>query len=300
MSPETTPQTNLSFVLCASESVQPNKSQPLPRLHCELGNQTSEQPIDSRPSALLPASTLQQELRLRSDSSQAEEEIHPSETNLWPTGENGSTDSPASRPCLELPAECVSSPSVTPCFEREVAVGLSEHAAELSEGSTRSAAHHEGATPALSSPVSESPASLGAEGEAPPSPELTQSASVSTGVTEVSQNVALHSVSTWEETEDASQISPDTLLENLPNTLPEAQHDVNRNLMPSIVFLSGVVSLSIVLQEPSALFIMGLLLVLHRLWIRQNRSVLSVLQLSAFSWFQSKPTSFKKNKCLLL
>ncbi|KAM9350859.1 uncharacterized protein ABDE67_008156 [Symphorus nematophorus] len=510
MSSETTLQTNSSFVLCASESVQPNKSQPLPRLHCELGNQTSEQSIDSSPSALLPASTpsLQEESRPTSDSSQAggeeipsseasgmylptaetnlstidtnlwpetdedgstkgpdrhpcpelpastlssqqesrprsdrslpsREKIPPSETpcmhlattdmnlpaaetnlwpesredastngldshpclelpasipplqqdsrprsdrsqagredipaseascmhlptaemnlpkaettlltaeanlttaetNLWPeTGEIGSTDSPAScpclelsasipslqqelrqrsdrsqagaeeipaseascmhppvaetnlqpeagedgstedpagRPCLELPAECISAPSVTQGYEREVAEGLSEVVAGLSEGSSRSAAaHHEGSMPALSSPVAESQVSLGAEGEAPPSPELAENPSVSTGVTEVSQNSALlQSVSAWGEEEDAAQISPDTLLENLPNTQSEvselqSEHDVNRNLMPSVVFLSGVVSLSIVLQEPSALFLIGLLMVLHRL-----------------------------------
>lgn len=269
MSSETTPQTNLSFVLSASESVQPNKSQPLPRLHCELDNQTSEQPIDSSPSALLSASTTprQQESRPSPDSSQAEEEIHLQETNLWLTGEDRSTDSLASRPCLELPAESVSSPSVTLHFEQDVAVGLSELVAGLSEDSTEPAANHEGSTSALSYPLAESPASLGAEGEARLSPELTESISVSTGVTEVTQNVAHHSVSTWEETEDAHQISPDMLLENLPSpeSGSQSEHGINRNLMPSIIFLSGVVSLSIVFQEPSALFIMGLLLVLNRL-----------------------------------
>ncbi|XP_045912763.1 protein phosphatase 1 regulatory subunit 3A isoform X1 [Micropterus dolomieu] len=277
MSSETALQTNSSFVLCATKSAQP-----LPRLHCELGNQTSEQTIDSRFTTLLPVSTSsQQESRPRSDSSQAgEEEIPPSEascmhlpateTILWPTsGEDRLTDSPASRPCPELPAECVSAPSVTQAFDREVAVGLREFVAGLSEGSTTSAAHHEGSTPALFTPVAKQ-ASLGAKGEAPPSPELTENPSRNTGVTEVSPNLALQFVSAWEEKEDAPQISPDTLLENLPNTLSEvselqSEHDINRNLMPSIVFLSGVVSLSIVLQEPTALFIMGLLFVLHHL-----------------------------------
>ncbi|XP_031701022.1 protein phosphatase 1 regulatory subunit 3A isoform X1 [Anarrhichthys ocellatus] len=269
MSSGTTLQTNSSFVLCASESVQPNKSQPLPRLHCELGNQASEVPVDSSPCALLPASTpsLQHESRPRSDSSQAGgEEIPPSEascihlptteTNLWPTtGEDGSTDSPVIHPCLELPAECVASPTVTQGFEREVAVGLSELVEGLSEGSTRSAANDEGSTAELLSPVAESEAFLGEEGE------LTEN---------VGQSVALQSSSAWEEKEDAPQISPDTLLfENPPNTLSEgseiqSEHDANRNLMPSVIFLSAVVSLSVVLQEPSALFIIGLLLVLHR------------------------------------
>lgn len=284
MSSETTLQTNSSFVLRASDSIQPSKSQPLPRLHCELGDQTSEQPIDISPSALRPASapSPQRESRPRSDSSQAGgEEIPPSEashvhlptaeTNLRAaTGEDGSTGSPAGRPCLEPPAECVSAPCVTQGFEREAAVGLSELAAGLSEGSTRSAAHQEGSTPALFSPVAESQASPGAQGEAPPSPELTESPSKSTGVAEMSRNLAPQSLPAWEEKEDAPRISPDTLLENLPNASSEvselqSERDVNRNLMPSVVFLSGVVSLSIVLQEPSALFLIGLLLVLHRL-----------------------------------
>lgn len=282
MSPETTLQTNSSVVLCASESIQPDKSQPLPRLHCELSNQTSEQPIDRRPTALLPASALspQQESRPRSESSQARgEEIPPSEascmhiptaeTNLWPaTEEDGSTDCPTGHPRLEPSADHVSAPSVTHGFE--VAVGLSELAAELSDDSTRSAVHHEGSAPALLSLVAESQASLGAEGEAPLSPELTENPTVSPGVTEASQNRALRSVSAWEAKQDAPQISPDALLENLPNASSEVSElqpecDINRNLMPSVVFLSGLVSLSIVLQEPSTLFIIGLLLVLHRL-----------------------------------
>lgn len=275
-SSETTLQTNSSFVLCASESVQPNKSQPLPRLHCESGNQTSEQPIDNSPAAPPPPSAPSPQ-QPRSDDSQAGgEEIPPSEAssvclpateaNLWPTtGEDESTETPAGRPRLEPPAECVSSPGVTQGFEREVAVGLSELVEGLSEGSTSSAAHHEGSTPALLSPVADTQASPGAEGEAPPSPELTENTPVNTGVTEVSQNSALQSASAWEEKEDAPRGSPDTLLENTLSEASEPQSDVDRNLMPSIIFLSGVVSLSIVLQEPSALFFIGLLLVLRRL-----------------------------------
>ncbi|KAG7221630.1 hypothetical protein INR49_011648 [Caranx melampygus] len=281
-SSETTLQTNASFVLCASESVQPNKSQPLPRLHYELGNQTSEQPTDSGPSAPLPS--LQQASKLRSDSSQADgEEIPPSEascmhpptteTNLQPTGEDRSTENTASRPCLELelelPAACVSAPTVTQAFEQEVA----EEASELvTESSSTSAAHCESGPPVLLSPATESQErEIEAPAPAPvPAPELTEITSVSADVSKASQNSALQSDPACEETEDAPQISPDALLEDLSNTLSEApelrsEHDVNRNLMPSIIFLSGVVSLSIVMQEPSALFLMGLLMVLHRL-----------------------------------
>ncbi|KAK2851736.1 hypothetical protein Q5P01_008012 [Channa striata] len=276
-SSETTLQFNSSFVLCASESVQPNKSQPLPsRLQCELGNQTSEQPTDSSPSALLPE-------RLGSESSHAGGEEIPSseascvhlpttEVSLCPTGGDGSTESSASRPCLELPDERVSAPWATEGFEREAAVGLSERVAGLSEGFSSSAAVHEGGRAPLLSPVAESRACLEAESEAPSSPEVAANAAASAGVTEVSQcSLTLQSVSAREEVGDPPRISPDTLLENLPNTLSEAsepqpEHDINRNLIqPSIMFLSGVVSLSIVMQEPSTLFFIGLLLVLNRL-----------------------------------
>lgn len=196
--------------------------------------------------------------------------LRATEMNLWPTGGDGSSESSASHPCLELPAERVSPPSVTEGFEREVAVGLSELVAGLSKGSSRSAAHHEGSMPALLSPVAESQAEA-PRGEAPPSPEPTENTSVSAGVTEVSQSLSLQSVSGREETEDAPQIFTSTLLENTPNTLsdasePQPEHDINSSLIqPSIMFLTGVVSLSIVMQEPSTLFFIGLLLVLNRL-----------------------------------
>ncbi|KAM6981997.1 uncharacterized protein LKV04_012693 [Tautogolabrus adspersus] len=271
-SSETTLQTNSSFVLYASESVQPNKSQPLPRLNCELGEQTSEQ--QSIPSAQLTSP--QKESGPRSDSSQeVKEEIPPSEAScLQPptaemnmrltTGEDRWNNSPESCAGLELCAECVAP------FEREVAVGLSELVAGLSNGSSWSASHHEVSKPALYSAVAETQACLGAEGGAPPPPEFIENPSVSAGVTEVSQNSAFQSVSAWEEKEDTTQISPDMLLEDPPNTLSEVfkqqtEFDVNTNLMPSIVFLSGVVSLLVVLQEPCALLFFGLFLVLYHL-----------------------------------
>lgn len=246
MSSESTLQTNSSFVL------HPNKSQPLPRLHCELevGNQTSEQPIDGGPCALLPDSnpSAKQESSQRSHSSQASSPSEASceEMNPWEApGEDESTDGTVDRPCLELPPECVSAPSAT---QQEVAVGMSE----LSAGRyTRSAEHHEGSSTEIVSLEAESDESLReADGEDPPAPELSEAFQ-----------------STWEETEDAPETPPDALLENPPNTEVPKLHtgrDANINLMPSVVFLSGVVSLSVVLQEPTALFIIGLLLVLHQ------------------------------------
>ncbi|XP_068453148.1 protein phosphatase 1 regulatory subunit 3F-like isoform X2 [Clinocottus analis] len=276
MSSESTLQTNSSFVLCASESVRPNESHPLPRLHCELGSQTSDAPVDGSPCAPpLPASTpsLRRESGPRSDSSQAGGEGLPpseasriylsaAETHWWPTaGEDGSTGSPVGgHPRLEPPAERGASPTATPGFEREVAVGLSDPGAGLSEGSSGSAANDEGgeAEPPPS-PAAESEASLGAEGETPAPPERAENVGT--------RHSAPQSSSAREEKEDAPQISPDTLsFESLPSEGSgiRSERDANRDLMPSIIFLSAVVSLSVVWQEPSALFIIGLVLVLHR------------------------------------
>lgn len=277
MSSETTDQTNSSFALCASESVQPNKSQPLPRLHCELGNQTSEQHTDCSPSTPPPASHpfLQQNSKPRSDISQTGREEIPLEAScmclsaIETTGEHGATEKPASHPRLELPAERASSPSETRGFERDVAAGSNELADGLSEGSSRSAAHDEASAPARSSPVAEAETSLKAEGEALAPPELPESNSVNASVTEVSENPA-QSVSAWEEKEEASHISPGTLLENEPSTSsgvsePQSEHNSYRNLLPSVIFLSGVVSLLIVLQEPTALILIGLIFIWRHL-----------------------------------
>lgn len=272
MSSDTTFQTNSSFAPYARVFVQPNKPQPSPRLHCELGEKASE----GQSSTSAPLPSLQQESGLRSDSSQGEEEeIPPSEAScVYPpttemnlrqtTREDGMVNSREICPYLELLPECVSG------FEQDAAEGLSELVAGLLEGSSRSAVHHEVSTPALISPVAETLASLEAEGGASTPPEFTETPSVSTGVDEVSQNSALEPVSTQEDKEDTTQISPDTLLEDPLNAQSElsklqTERDVNTNLMPSIVFISGVISLLIVLQEPSALIFFGLFLVLYRL-----------------------------------
>ncbi|KAM4563314.1 uncharacterized protein PAE49_011442 isoform 2-T2 [Odontesthes bonariensis] len=264
-SSETTLQTNSAFVPCASKSAPPNKSQPLPRLHCELHNHTSEKSIHSSSSALPPALTHSlQESIVRLDNSQAErKETRASETSLMrsPATETNlsSTTEDHGMTEFELPAKCVSCPSVTQGFEPEVAEGVSELAERLSEGATSFTAPCVGSTPASLSPMAETLTSMGGEDEAPSSQELTESRS---------QDAAPQSVSAWEETENAPCISPETLSENEPNILSEnsgLQSELNVNLMPCVFFLSGVLSLSIVMQEPSALFIIGLLLVLRRL-----------------------------------
>ncbi|XP_040927649.1 protein phosphatase 1 regulatory subunit 3A isoform X2 [Betta splendens] len=264
-SPESTPQCNAAFVPCASESVQPNKSPPLPRLHSELGNQTSEQPVDSGPSAPLPSL---QESRPRSESSRSGGEEIPSsedsclhlgatEMNLWPTGGGGSSESAAGSPRPELPAESISPPAAAEGFERAGAAGSPERVAGLSEDPGRSAAHCEGRAPARASPEAERETEA-CRDEAPASPELAEN-----------RNLVLQSVR--EHTEDAPQMLPGALSENLPSTLsaasqPPPEDDVSSSLIqPSIAFLTGVVSLSVVMQEPSTLFFIGLLLVLNRL-----------------------------------
>ncbi|XP_071395093.1 protein phosphatase 1 regulatory subunit 3A-like [Centroberyx affinis] len=187
------------------------------------------------------------------------------ETNLGPTGEDGLSRSLASHPSPEPPADHESFPSVTPrSFKRGVVVRSRELAAGLSEDSSISAPHDENSPAALLS--LESQVSLGAEGEAAPSPALTDNTSVITGVTEVSQNLPPNSTQARKEKQHSLQVSPDTLLLNLPNTLskvakplkPQPERDLDRNLIPSIVFLSGVIFLSVELQEPSALFLVGL------------------------------------------
>ncbi|TNN74812.1 Protein phosphatase 1 regulatory subunit 3A [Liparis tanakae] len=265
-SSQTTLQTSSSSERCASESAQPKKSHPLPRLHCESGDRPSDAPAERRPCAPPPpppASTpsLPRESRPRSDGSQAGgEEIPPAEasrvylptagTHLWPTtAEDGLTRSPVSHLCLQLPAECAAPPAATRGPEREVAVGSSDPVAGLSEGSTGSAANDEGGA---AEPESE--ASPGAGGETPAPPELGENAG---------PDSARRSSFAREGKKDAAPISPDaSLSENLPNAASEGSEI--RNLMPTIVFLSAVVSLSVVLQEPSALFVIGLVLVLHR------------------------------------
>ncbi|XP_076022556.1 uncharacterized protein LOC143013025 isoform X2 [Genypterus blacodes] len=250
MSSETTLQTNddSSFVHCASESVQTNKSQLLPRLH-----QISEQSKDSSPSALLSDSSLLQETR-RSDSHQGEGEEIPhcvqfptTESNLWPTEEDGLTHSPAGPSSLELP---VSDPDLS-SFE-----GSGELAGRLSQDSTDEER-------ALSA-AGEQQAPPGAEGQAQPSAAPTENTSARARGT--GANSALPSIPDRKEEEDYRRVSPDTLLENLPAkpSSPQSERDAELLLIPSIVFLSGVVTVSIALQEPRALFLIGLFLVLLR------------------------------------
>lgn len=280
MSTGTAPQSNSCIAPCAAdESVEPEEWGCSARLPCELNNQTSEQPTGSTPSAPPSAPTLspQHKSRLRSDG----EEIPPSETARThiPTSESdrrraiegdGASGSPASRPLFEpSAAECASAASVT--HGVEVAAEPGECVAEFSADSPGSALHHEGAAAALSSDVAESRASPGADDRAPASPEPTEHpAEERPGVAGASQNTALQPGPAREATPVPPQVLPEILAEDLPTWSPldcelQPERDAGANLMLCAVFLSGIVSLSVVFQEPSALFFIGVLLVMRRL-----------------------------------
>lgn len=258
-SSQTDLQSNSAFALHVGESVQPDKSQPSHILHWESDNHMSEQSLHSCPTALLSSSSpSSQEFEQRSYMSQAERVENPAseaplfsppvaKMNLLSTaGEEWTT------------AECVSCPSVTEGLDQGATVGLNELEGVL-EIPPKSAENH-----ADRNPEAEIHAPLKAEDGGPPSPEPTESPSVK--IMEVSQDVAPQPVSSWKEKED-SCISPHTSLENAPNMsdVSEMMFEdfFSINLMPCAFFLSGVVSLSLVMQAPSALFLIGLLLVLH-------------------------------------
>uniref|UniRef100_A0A1A7XQD3 Protein phosphatase 1, regulatory subunit 3A n=1 Tax=Iconisemion striatum TaxID=60296 RepID=A0A1A7XQD3_9TELE len=245
----------------AGEPVQPDTSQASPRLQDESQN-VSEQSVINAPSTFLPASTFAlQESQQRSDESQdARVENPASEASalclsamkmkqLSTAGEEGLTKPP-------LPAEGSPCISETKDIEREVAVGWSE----LTDyGSTLSAAHHTNSTHKPLSLAERTEVHMGAE---PPLTELTESPSMNTRITAVSRDTAPQYISPRE---GEDRIHQDSVAENMPNTELGSEYDINMNLMPCVFFLSGVVSLSVVMQQPSALFFIGLLLVLHRL-----------------------------------
>lgn len=217
----------------------------------------SEQSVHSCPTASLSSSSpSSQESEQRSDKSQAEIVENPaSEAPLFPppvaemnllstAGEEWTT------------AECVSCPSVTEGLEQGATVALNELEGGVLEISPKSAENHADRKPEDEIYASLKDTSL---------PELTESLSVN--IMAVSQDVAPQSVSAWKEKEDPACISPHTSSENTPSMSDASEmmfEDVfSINLMPCAFFLSGVVSLSLVMQAPSVLFLIGLLLVLH-------------------------------------
>lgn len=237
MSPEAPPPTNLSGVPCASESLHPDVLQP----SFESSIHTLEEPRGSgsptQPPAPAPwprqAQVGGEEGPPSEDSCLQTTAAHPP-----PALEQEETSEPTGR---------ASAPSVT--FDLEGASGPSaawpDDSARRGDGS------------AAVSPVAEDLARAGSEPLV--TPDVADDQTPSPFVSGLSQNPRDQAVS---ETEDAPL--------NPANSTPEASElqaepDIGRNLMSSAVFLGGIVSLSIVLQEPSTLFFMGLLLVLQRL-----------------------------------
>lgn len=259
--PDPSPQTNPSFVLLTSKTVQPQESQPLPTVHCERGDQTP--PSSSRSPDLLPAP--QQEPRPRSDSPQTGREeiltseplcVHPStaETNQCPTEEDASTGTPVNNPRLEEAVVHVSGPAEAHDSKEEVELGLSELDAGLVEDSPRSAAHCEETPPAVPlSPVAEDQQS----------PGLTEADSTSEVQTVL--NTAVESgASAWRRRDEEDKVSQ-ILRENVSEVSPQSESElgVDVNLKPSFVFVSVAVLLSIAVQQPNVLVLIGLLLVLQ-------------------------------------
>ncbi|KAM4572102.1 uncharacterized protein V3H82_011587 isoform 1-T1 [Fundulus diaphanus] len=253
-----------TFALHAGESVQPDKSQPSHLLRWESKNHMSEHSGHSFPIAALSLSSpSSHESERRSDDSQAERVENPAleAPLLCPPVAKMSLLSTAGEDWMA--AECVSCPSVTEALEREAAVGLNELEEGFSEVSTTPAAHH-----ADRPPEGETHGPVEAEDEGPLSPELAESPSVN--ITEVSQDVAPQSLSAWNDKEEPACIPLHTSLENAPSVLSDVSEvmfadDFSNNLMPCVFFLTAVVSLSLMMQAPSALFFIGLLLVLHGL-----------------------------------
>lgn len=147
----------------------------------------------------------------------------------------------------------VSGPAEAHDSKEEVELGLSELDAGLVEDSPRSAAHCEETPPAV-------PLSPVAEDQQPPG--LTEADSTSDVQTVL--NTAVESgASAWrrDEEEKVSQI----LRENVSEASPQSESElgVDVNLKPSFVFVSVAVLLSIAVQQPNVLVLIGLLLVLQ-------------------------------------
>lgn len=234
-----------------SESLHPEKLQPC----CEFSSRTSEEPTGSGASPPPPAPPPSpgedgadgEEARPSEDSC-----VHVPTTSMnQPVLER---EEPSPKPTSHA---CTSAPSVT--LDPEVAEGMSQPTVGWPEDSTGSARHPEGSVAPVVFPEAEGQTRLGSEGETPASPEGAENQSLSPDVSAPGQGSHGRDVSG---TEDASRNPL-----NSPAEVSElrAEPDIGRNLVSSAVFLGGIVSLSIVLQEPSSLFFIGLLLVLRRL-----------------------------------
>ncbi|TNM86751.1 hypothetical protein fugu_006981 [Takifugu bimaculatus] len=248
MSPEAPPPTSLSGVPCASESLHPDVLQP----SFELSSQRLEEPTgggsSTQPPAPAPAPWPRQaqvggEERPPSEDSY----LQTTDTHPPPALEQEETSENKPTGCA-----CTSAPSVT--FDLEVAEGASGPSAAWPDASARRG-------DAAASPVAEDLARAGSEGETLVTPDVADYQTLSPFASDPSQNPRDQAVS--ETKREDAPLNPANSTTEASEL--QAEPDISRNLMSSAVFLGGIVSLSIVLQEPSTLFFMGLLLVLQRL-----------------------------------
>lgn len=238
MSPEAPPPPNLSGVPCASESLHPGVLQP----SFELSSQTLEEPTGRRSSTQPPAPA-----QVGGEERPPSEDSYIQTTDTHPQPALQQEETSQNQPTGRL---CTSAPSVT--FDLEVAEGAGGPSAAWPDDS---AGRADGS--AAASPVAGGPARAGSGSLV--TPDVADDQTLSPFASDPSQNPRDQAVS---ETEDAP-LDPAHWTTEASEL--QAEPDISRNLMSSAVFLGGIVSLSIVLQEPTTLFFMGLLLVLRRL-----------------------------------
>lgn len=242
VSPEAPPPTNLSCVPRASESLHPDVLQP----SFELSSQALEEPTGGRSSTRPPGpapAPWPRRAQVGGEEGPPSEDSYLQTTDTHPALEQEETSE--NQPTVHA---CTPAPSVT--FDLEDPGGASGPSAAWPDDPARRGDGGAAVSPAAEDPVGS---------ESLVTPDAADHQTLSPFVSEPSQNPRDQAVS---ETEDAP-LNP----ENSPTEAPElrAEPDISRNLMSSAVLLGGIVSLSIVLQEPSTLFFMGLLLVLQRL-----------------------------------
>lgn len=231
----------------AGDAVPPDKLQPC----CELSSQTSEEPAGSVSSPQPPAPA---------QPGGEEEEGPPSEdpgVRMPTTDTNPQLASEQEeRSTSPTDHKCVAGPGVT--FDLEVAEVTSDDPAGRPEGPSSPAGGDEGSAATAVPPVEEGQACPGAGGDTPESPDTADNQTLSPRVSDPGVSRTSHVSGT-----EDPPLDPLNSSREAPEL--QAEPDISRNLMSSAVFLGGIVSLSIVLQEPSTLFFIGLLLVLRRL-----------------------------------
>lgn len=227
VSPQAPPAAHLPSVPPTSVSLRPEKLQPC----CEISSQTTDEPTGGAVSPQPPPpapSAHGEDGRPSEDSHQQIPAINVNQPALAQEKTHPEPTSPA--------------PSLT--FDPGVVEGVNQPTAGCPEGPTSPASHHESS---LATGETRPPS----EGETP------ENQTLSPDVSNPNQSCPGQDVS---ETEDASQ-SP---LNSSPQA-SELQTELDNGLVSSAVLLGGLVSVCIVLQEPSSLFCIGLLLVLQRL-----------------------------------